>query len=135
MRRTNRNRTLLIAASVAASLAIAPNPALAAAVDCPAPVPDHIPAVPSTTLNLGMIKKLLIEYDDTYYNDDVAAVFDSAKKFIEQNADRSKRPALVLDIDETSLTNWPNLSADDFGFIAGGSCDMLPAGPCGFDRW
>jgi len=41
----------------------------------------------------------------------------------------------VLDIDETSLTNWPNLAADDFGFIADGSCDVLPVGPCGFNRW
>ena len=48
---------------------------------------------------------------------------------------RSKRPALVLDIDETSLTNWPNLLADDFGFVADGSCDVLPAGPCGFNQW
>ncbi len=41
----------------------------------------------------------------------------------------------MLDIDETSLTNWPNLAADDFGFIADGSCDVLPVGPCGFNRW
>jgi hypothetical protein len=135
MKRTNRNRTLLIAASVAASLAIAPNPAPAAAADCPAPVPNHIPAPPASTLNLGPVKKLLTEYHDKYYNDDVAAVFGSAQKFLEQNAARSKRPALVLDIDETSLTNWPNLAADDFGFIADGSCDVLPAGPCGFNRW
>jgi acid phosphatase len=77
----------------------------------------------------------LLDYHDTHYNDDVAAVFESAKKFIEQNAAHSKRPAIVMDIDETSLTNWPNLAADDFGFIAGGSCDALPAGPCGFNRW
>jgi len=62
-------------------------------------------------------------------------VFESARKFIEQNASYSKRPTIVLDIDETSLTNWPNLAADDFGFIAGGTCDVLPAGPCGFNRW
>jgi predicted secreted acid phosphatase len=31
----------------------------------------------------------------------------------------------VLDIDETSLTNWPNLLADNFGFMAEGSCDVL----------
>jgi HAD superfamily, subfamily IIIB (Acid phosphatase) len=135
MKRTNRNRTLLIAASVAASLAIAPNPAPAAAADCPAPAPNHIPAPPASTLNLGPIKTLLRDYHDKYYNDDVAAVFGSAQKFLEQNAARSKRPALVLDIDETSLTNWPNLAADDFGFIADGSCDVLPAGPCGFNRW
>jgi len=41
----------------------------------------------------------------------------------------------VLDIDETSLTNWPNLLADDFGFVADGTCDALPAGPCGFNQW
>jgi hypothetical protein len=39
-------------------------------------------------------------------------VFDSAQKFVEQNATRAKRPALVLDIDGTSLTNWPNLLAE-----------------------
>jgi predicted secreted acid phosphatase len=135
MKRTDRNRTLLIAASVVASLAIAPYAALAAVEGCPTPVADHIPAPPSSTLNLGTIKKQLLEYHDKYYNDDVAAVFASAQKFIEQNASRSKRPVLVLDIDETSLTNWPNLAADDFGFIAGGTCDALPAGPCGFNRW
>jgi hypothetical protein len=41
----------------------------------------------------------------------------------------------VLDIDETPLTNWPNLLADNFGFVAEGSCDVLPAGPCGFNQW
>jgi predicted secreted acid phosphatase len=47
----------------------------------------------------------------------------------------TKKPALVLDLDETSLTNWPNLIADDFGFIADGPCEVLPAGPCGFNQW
>ena len=135
MKRTDRNRNLLIAASVVASLAMAPGLTLAAADVCPAPVADHIPQAPSSPLNLGTIKKLLFDYHTMYYNDDVAAVFESAKTFIEQNAARSNRPAIVLDIDETSLTNWPNLAADDFGFIADGSCDVLPAGPCGFNRW
>jgi hypothetical protein len=135
MKRTGRNRNLLIAASVVVSLATAPGLALAAPADCPAPVPNHIPAPPPGTLNVGTIKTLLRDYHDKYYNDDLAAVFDSARKLVEQRASQSKRPALVLDIDETSLTNWPNLAADDFGFVAGGSCDVLPAGPCGFNRW
>ena len=59
-------------------------------------------------LNLDAIKDLLLEYHQKYYDIDVAAVFDSAQKYIEQNATQLKRPALVLDIDETSLTNWPN---------------------------
>jgi predicted secreted acid phosphatase len=41
----------------------------------------------------------------------------------------------VLDIDETSLTNWPNLLADDFVFVADGPCDVLPKDPCGFNQW
>ena len=135
MTRTNQYRVLLIAASALAALSFAPGPAGAAAEACPAPVPNHIPDPPPPPLNLGPIKRLLLDYHAMHYNDDVAAVFESAKEFVRQNAASSKRPALVMDLDETSLTNWPNLAADDFGFIADGSCDMLPAGPCGFNRW
>ncbi|HWN79167.1 MAG TPA: HAD family acid phosphatase [Bradyrhizobium sp.] len=135
MTRADLYRNLLIGACAAAAISMAPSAVAAAADACPAPAPNHVPDPPPPPLNLGTIKKLLLDYHAKYYNDDVAAVFESAKKFIEQNAARSKRPALVLDIDETSLTNWPNLAADDFGFIADGSCDVLPAGPCGFNRW
>ncbi len=48
---------------------------------------------------------------------------------------RSSKPALVLDIDETSLSNLPEELADDFGYIPNGSCDHLPDGPCGFTAW
>ena len=90
---------------------------------------------PPATLNLGPIKDLLVEYHQKFYDADVAAVFKSAQNYVEKNASEAKRPALVLDIDETSLTNWPNLHADDFGFVPDGSCDELPAGPCGFNAW
>jgi acid phosphatase len=135
MARTGRYRDILIVTAVVALLSVASSPALIAADTCPAPVPDHIPAVPPPPVNLGTIKTLLVEYHKKYYDMDVAAVFDSAQKYVEQNATQSKRPALVLDIDETSLTNWPNLFADDFGFVADGSCDVLPKGPCGFNQW
>jgi predicted secreted acid phosphatase len=135
MTRTDRYFNLLIAGCAVAALSIAPGAAAAAADSCPAPVPNHVPDPPPPPLNLGTIKPLLLDYHAMHYNDDLAAVFASAQKYLEQSAARSKRPALVLDIDETSLTNWPNLAADDFGFFAGGSCDMLPAGPCGFNRW
>jgi predicted secreted acid phosphatase len=137
MMRTDRKRNLLAVAFAVASLSVAPNPAIAAATNCPAPVPDHIPVAPSPPppLNIGTIKDLMLEYHQKYYDMDVAAVFDVAQKFVEENAAQAKRPALVLDIDETSLTNWPNLIADDFGFVSGGSCDVLPSGPCGFNSW
>jgi len=135
MMRMGRYGDLLIAIAAVAALSIAASPLPAGAQACPAPVPDHIPAAPPPPLNIGTIKDLLLEYHQKYYDIDVAAVFDSAQKYIELNATQSKRPALVLDIDETSLTNWPNLLADNFGFVAGGSCDVLPAGPCGFNQW
>jgi predicted secreted acid phosphatase len=135
MTRADRYRNLLIGACAVATLSIASDPLQAATDACPTPVPNHIPAAPPPPLNLGTIKDLLLDYHQQYYDIDVAAVFDSAQSFLEQNASRSKRPALVLDIDETSLTNWPNLLADNFGFVAGGSCDVLPAGPCGFNDW
>jgi len=47
----------------------------------------------------------------------------------------STKLALVLDIDERSLSNWPNLLASDFGFFVNGTCTLVPQEPCGFDHW
>lgn len=132
---TGRYRVVLIAATAVTALAFAANPVPAGAEACPASVADHIPAAPPPPVNLGPIKDMLREYHQKYYDIDLEAVFGSAQKYVEQNAVQVKRPALVLDIDETSLTNWPNLLADDFGFVADGSCDALPKGPCGFTQW
>lgn len=131
---TGLRRAFLVALT-AASLAAVAGPVRAAPQSCPTPVPNHVPAVPQGILNIGTIKEALLEYHQNYYESDVAAVFEAAQKFVEDNATQVSRPALVLDIDETSLTNWPNLIADDFGFVSGGSCDVLPAGPCGFNAW
>lgn len=125
---------LMVGAAVVA-LSIAANPVAATPDVCPTLVENHIPKPPSSPLNIGAIKTLLLEYHQKYYDTDLAAVFESAQKYVEQNATQATRPALVLDIDETSLTNWPNLLADDFGFVADGSCDVLPKGPCGFNQW
>jgi acid phosphatase len=110
-------------------------PALAAADDCPAMPPNHIPDAPPPPLNIDNVKRALLDYHDQFYDLDVAAVFDAARNFVESYSGDAKLPAIVFDIDETSLTNWPNLVADNFGFIAGGPCDALPAGPCGFNKW
>ena len=134
MTRTDMYWKLLIATCAVAALSMTPNPAWTADA-CPAPVRNNIPLPPQPPLNIDTVKDLLLDYHQQYYDIDVEAVFDSAQTFIEQNATRSRRPALVLDIDETSLTNWPNILADNFGFMAGGSCDVLPAGPCGFNEW
>jgi hypothetical protein len=109
-----RARCAVIALLAAGAVAQTPLPARAAS-DCPAPPQNHVPhAPPDEELNIGTIQKLLLDYHQSYYDIDIAAVFDTAHAFIEQNATRWDKPALVLDIDETSLSNWPNLLADNF---------------------
>ncbi|WP_426442196.1 HAD family acid phosphatase [Bradyrhizobium genosp. P] len=131
LRRSRCAVTVLFAAGALAQSALPGH----AAADCPALPQNHVPKVPDEELNIDKIKQLLLDYHQRYYDIDVAAVFDTARAFIEQNATRWNKPALVLDIDETSLTNWPNLLADNFGFIDAGACDALPNGPCGFTQW
>jgi hypothetical protein len=132
MRSVHWLRNALVATSI---IAISGGGGVTLAADCPAPVQVRVPLPPPPPLNLDTIKDMLLDYHDKYYDDDVAAVFESARGFVEQRSGQSRRPALVLDIDETSLTNWPNLLADNFGFIADGPCNRLPAGPCGFNDW
>jgi len=43
--------------------------------------------------------------------------------WINSRAASVKRPALVLDIDETALSNWEILKRDDFGRPISGPCD------------
>ena len=45
------------------------------------------------------------------------------------------RPAVVFDIDETALSNWEAIKADDFGRVVDGPCAELPKGPCGWRAW
>lgn len=56
--------------------------------------------------------------------------------YLAKRAGEVSKPALVLDIDEASLSNLPQELANDFGYIEGDiPCDRLPMGPCGFDNW
>jgi len=104
------------------------------AAECPSVPEPHIPP-PPLPLNIDQVKDLLLDYHDSDYLSDVSAVFSVAQAYIEERASTVKKPAVVLDIDETSLSNWPALVADDFGFISNGRCDNPPAGPCGFNAW
>ena len=86
--------------------------------------------------NLGALKTELKAYHDSGdYDRALAAVAAQAQAYVETRAAQVTRPALVLDIDETSLSNWAVLIANDFGYIPGGACDVLPRGPCGQLAW
>ena len=115
--------------------ALAGPPSVARAADCPPEPQLHIPQPPPPPLNVDKVKDSLLAYQPGEYEGDVAAVFAAARGYVEQRVGQVTRPALVLDIDETSLSNWPNIEANNFGFIPGGACDRLPNGPCGFKEW
>jgi acid phosphatase len=116
-------------------VALAGTLSITRAADCPLAPQLHVPQAPPQPLNIDKIKDVLLAYQAGEYDGDVAAVFAAARAYVERRAGEVSKPALVLDIDETSLSNWSNLKANNFGFIADGACDRLPSGPCGFKAW
>jgi predicted secreted acid phosphatase len=93
-------------------------------------------AAKSSPGNLGELKTALIEYQRSgQYLQEIEAVDSQAKAYLASRAAHVSKPALVLDIDETSLSNWREIMANDFGYIPGGKCDDLPKGPCGVHEW
>ncbi len=85
--------------------------------------------------NLGEHKSKLSVYKASgQYDSDLAAVAAEAKQYLQERLGKVSKPAIVLDIDETALSNYPALKINDYGFIIGGACD-LEKGPCGFLAW
>ncbi len=102
---------------------------------CPStPAPHTLEA--TQPLNLGEVKLQVRYYACSgAYDAELAKVLVAAQAYVVKRADEVEKPAVVLDIDETSLSNFGEIIADDFGFIPNGPCDALPAGPCGFEAW
>ncbi len=87
-----------------------------------------IPSLPEAKRQVG-------EYVDSgRYEADIAAVAEKARTYLESRAHRGGKLAIVVDLDETALSNLPSLRANDYGFIGAGPCD-LPRGPCGLAAW
>jgi acid phosphatase len=108
---------------------------IAAAAECPSK-PYRQALSPTRPLNLGELKRQLLNYKCFgAYDRDVALVLAGARRYVEMRAPRVKKPALVLDIDETALTNWRQILANDFGYIIEGACDLRPNFPCGVQTW
>jgi acid phosphatase len=127
-----RKRALVAALGL---VALAGTLSITRAADCPPEPQQHLPQAPPPPLNIDKVKDVLLAYQAENYDADIAAVFAAARAYVEGRAGEVSKPALVLDIDETSLSNWSNLKANNFGFIADGACDRLPSGPCGFKAW
>jgi acid phosphatase len=86
--------------------------------------------------NLGDLKTQALAYQQYGgYERDLAAVAGQAQIYLDAHLADVTKPAMVLDIDETSLSNWEELKANDFGYLPAGDCSHLPAGPCGVLAW
>jgi acid phosphatase len=69
--------------------------------------------------NLATFKQELKRYHDSgQYQKDISQVIDQSIRYLNfrlTHAIKDKKPAIVLDIDETSLSNYPNMVKLDFG--------------------
>lgn len=151
---TNGSRHRLASAALVALLTAAA-PAAIRAAECP--IDEVVPRIPATRnpfndtqigTNIDVLKSQLKEYKEGRdgkpgnYDEDLEQVFVRALAYIQQRAAEAKQPgaedrplAIVLDIDETSLSNWSNIKANNFGFIKGGPCFEEATLSCGFDEW
>ena len=85
--------------------------------------------------NVGDLKQQINEYKRIgAYDRDIASVIRKAQAYVDHRAPAVSKPAIVLDIDETSLSNWLQIQANDFGTRLEGPC-ALPKGPCGIISW
>lgn len=68
--------------------------------------------------NLDPHKRELRAYvDSTHYAEDISAVAAEAQTWIERRAQKAGgRLAVVFDLDETLLSNWPHMREMDFGY-------------------
>jgi predicted secreted acid phosphatase len=92
--------------------------------------------VPSQPENVGDAKIAALAYHDSgAYDRDLETVAGEGGRWLARRAAATMRPALVLDIDETALSNWEIIKLDDFGRPINGPCDPALNAPCGWAAW
>lgn len=89
-------------------------------------------------LNLAIETAQLRKYHDSgRYLADIEYVDRRARQFIARH-DSGRKLALVLDIDETALSNWPEMAADQFAYFPKAPCGRVGgklSSPCGALAW
>ena len=101
-----------------------------AAADSPPLGCERRPEAPSEDFtqppNLDTVTKKLLYYRCTAYDADISQVLDEALAWVKVRAPEVQAEghsaAIVLDIDETSLSNWTRIYRDHFAYIADGDC-------------
>lgn len=84
--------------------------------------------------NVGDAKTAAIAYHDSDgYQHDLAEVAAQANSWIGTQVPITPRAAVVFDIDDTALSNWEVIKANDFGRFINGPCNLPDA--CGWRAW
>lgn len=94
------------------------------------PVVDYL----TTPHNLGIFKQQLLLYRCTKYDNDIQRVVQEAQAWMMLRAPQVTNPTIVLDIDETSLSNWKQMYQDEYPFRAGPACSFKSEN-CGDKDW
>lgn len=137
------SRRLMLALGLSLAISCATAPA-APPISPPAPAaqaPAHAAANPHRVLvpNPHEVRRLLAAYASGPYLGEVDAVYAEARAILQQNAgsveaNRAAKRAVVLDIDETSLSNLRLYRLNDFAGVESGPCDLVK-GPCSVPEW
>ncbi len=88
--------------------------------------------------NIQVAKNALKAYQASGdYARELEAVGAKARAYLDSHIAGTAKPAIVLDIDETSLSNWEQIAADDFAYLPGWSCQVSPSslGVCSALAW
>ncbi len=90
--------------------------ALLAACATRSPVPQV--SAPSDLPNVGVVKRQVKDYRASgRWDDEIAAVASDCTQLAREAAKAGGRPAVVFDIDETLLSNWPYILEYDFARV------------------
>jgi len=82
---------------------------------CAAPLQRSRTADPSHIPNLSAVKQAIKDYRGSgHWDADVGRVADECLAFADRARTTVERPAVVFDIDETLLSNWPYEIDNDF---------------------
>jgi predicted secreted acid phosphatase len=83
----------------------------------PSPSPARAESVAMGVPNLYDAQRQVDQYIQSgRYDEDVAKVVADARGWLEERAKTANKPAIVLDIDETSLSNYDAIQKDNFTF-------------------
>ena len=100
---------------------------------CSAPAARYQGDYLAQPVNVGDIKIAAAAYHGSgAYDRDLSLVTSRASAWIAERVPQVSRPAVVFDIDDTALSNWEVIKANDFGRVFKGPCRSLPDGPCGW---